>query len=56
MKRSEVRFVAPSSLINHRIELEVDIWSSRPGEVNSKGLAVASRHNPGKKSAWQTPP
>ena len=55
MKRSEVRFVAPSSLINHRIELEVDLVQP-PGEVNSKGLAVASRHNPGKKSAWQTPP
>jgi len=54
MKRSEIRFVAPPSLINHRIELEVDLVQA-PSEVNSKGLAVVSRHNPGQESAWQTP-
>jgi hypothetical protein len=33
MKRSQICFVAPSGLVNHRVELEVDLVQAS-GEVN----------------------
>jgi len=54
IKRTQIRLVSPSGLIDHREELEVDLVQP-PGEVNGKGLTVASRHNPSHETIWETP-
>jgi len=54
MKRSQIRLVAPTGLIDHREELKVDLVQPS-GEVNSKGLAIAPRHYASHEAIRETP-
>jgi len=53
VQRPEIRFVAPSGLVDHREELEVNLIHA-PGEMDCEGMAVVSRHDPGHEARRQT--
>src|SRR5258708_32482178 len=52
MKCSKICFMASSALIDHRIELKVDLIKAS-GKVHGQGLAVAPGHDSSQKSGGQ---
>jgi len=54
-KRSEIRFVAPSRLINHGIKLEMNLVQSA-SKMNYQRLYISPSHDPWPESVWQAPP